>query len=124
MPQGKAAPRNGAQRIGWEETMIVEMRTYVFACGAVPAFLSTYEKNGLELQKRVLGNLLGYFTTDSGMLNQVVHLWGYASLDDRLARRASLAANSEWQRFLAEIMSSLVSQQSQILLPTKFSPIA
>ena len=33
-----------------------------------------------ELQQRILGNLIGYFTTEIGMLNQSVHLWGYTSL--------------------------------------------
>lgn len=103
--------------------MIVEMRTYAFKCGGVPTFLKAYEAGGLEIQKRILGNMLGYFTTETGRLNQIVHLWGYASLDDRLARRAALAADPDWQRFLANIMPMLVSQESQILLPTQFSPI-
>jgi hypothetical protein len=103
--------------------MIVEMRRYVFRCGTVPGFLATYENNGMEIQKSILGNLLGYFTTESGTLNQVVHLWGYASLDDRLARRATLAANPAWQKFLLGILPDMVSQESQILLPTRFSPI-
>jgi hypothetical protein len=121
---GAATGRNTAAGQGTgRETMIVEIRTYVFKCGSVPAFLSTYETNGLEIQKRILGNLLGYFTTESGPLNQVVHLWGYASPDDRMARRAALVADPGWKKFLAEILPMLVSQESQILLPTAFSPI-
>ncbi|MCA0202852.1 NIPSNAP family protein [Pararhodobacter sp.] len=103
--------------------MIVEQRTYRFKPGAVPAFMALYEAKGLALQKRVLGNLLGYFVTELGPLNETVHLWGYDSLDERSRRRAALMAEPEWRAFLAEILPLLESQECKILLPTGFSPI-
>lgn len=103
--------------------MIVEQRTYRFKPGAVPQFMTLYEAKGLALQKRVLGNLLGYFVTELGPLNETVHLWGYDSLDERSRRRAALMAEPEWRAFLAEILPLLESQESKILLPTGFSPL-
>lgn len=103
--------------------MIVEQRTYRFKPGAVPQFMALYEAKGLALQKQVLGNLLGYFVTELGPLNETVHLWGYDSLDERSRRRAALMAEPEWRAFLAEILPLLESQESKILLPTGFSPI-
>ncbi len=103
--------------------MLVEMRTYTFHPGAVPTFMSAYQARGLSIQTRILGNLLGYFSTEIGVLSQTVHLWGYEGLDDRLRRRATLAADPGWQSFLAEIMPLLIRQESQILTPTSFSPI-
>lgn len=103
--------------------MIVEMRTYGFIAGGVPKFLRVYQEKGLAIQTRVLGNLLGYFVTEAGTLNQTVHLWGYDSFEDRLKRRAQLQADDDWQRFFAEIAPLLLSQQTAILTPTAFSPI-
>jgi len=103
--------------------MIVEQRTYRFKAGKVPAFMAVYEEKGLAIQKRILGNLLGYFVTEIGPLNETVHLWGYDSLDDRAARRAALMADEEWRSFLAEIVSLLETQETKILLPTSFSPL-
>lgn len=103
--------------------MIVEQRTYRFKPGAVGEFIARYELHGLALQKRILGNLLGYFVTELGPLNETVHLWGYDSLDDRARRRAALMAEAEWRDFLASILPLLDSQESRILLPTRFSPI-
>jgi hypothetical protein len=103
--------------------MIVEHRTYLFQPGAIPKFLELYEETVLPLQKRILGNLIGYFVTEIGPLNQTVHLWGYASLDDRATRRAQLLAEPEWRAFLARALPMIVSQESRILLPTRFSPI-
>ncbi|MCB1397893.1 MAG: NIPSNAP family protein [Rhodobacteraceae bacterium] len=103
--------------------MIVEHRIYRFKPGTVPAFMQRYEARGLALQKRILGNLIGYFVTELGPLNETVHLWGYDSLDDRARRRAALMADPEWRAFLAEILPYLETQESRILLPTAFSPI-
>jgi len=103
--------------------MIVEQRTYRFKAGKVPVFMDLYEEKGLAIQTRVLGNLLGYFVTEIGPLNETVHLWGYDSLDDRTARRAALMADADWRAFLAEILPLLETQYSKILLPTGFSPI-
>ncbi len=102
--------------------MIVEQRTYRFKAGKVPTFMEIYEAKGLEIQKRILGNLIGYFVTEIGPLNETVHLWGYDSLDDRTARRAALMADPDWRAFLAQIVPLLETQESKIMLPTSFSP--
>lgn len=104
--------------------MIVEQRTYLFHPGGLPKFFKAYEDSGArELQQRTLGNLIGYFTTEIGTLNQSVHLWGYASLDDRATRRTALMGEAVWRDFLADIVPLLKNQESKILLPTDFSPI-
>jgi hypothetical protein len=104
--------------------MIIEQRTYSFHPGGLPKFFQLYEETGARvIQQRILGNLIGYFTTELGPLNQSVHLWGYQSLDERQRRRAELMAEADWRAFLAQIVTLLQSQESKILLPTAFSPI-
>ncbi len=103
--------------------MIVEMRTYTFLPGKVQEYLRLYEEEGMPIQRSILGNMLGYFTTEIGPLNQVIHLWGYESLEDRSRRRAELQAHSGWQAYVAKIRPLLQAQESRILLPTRFSPI-
>ena len=103
--------------------MIVEHRSYRFRPGTIPQFMARYQAGPLALQRRILGNLLGYYVTEIGPLNETVHLWGYDSLDDRARRRAALAAEPDWQAFLKEILPLLETQESRILLPTAFSPV-
>lgn len=103
--------------------MIVEQRTYRFQPGAVPRFMALYQAGPLALQRRILGNLLGYFVTEIGPLNETVHLWGYDSLDERARRRAALAAEPEWRAFLQEILPLLETQETKVLMPTAFSPL-
>jgi hypothetical protein len=104
--------------------MIVEERCYVMRLPFGPQdYLSLYEAEGLEVQRRTLGNLIGYFTTEVGCLNSVVSLWGYESFDDRRARRAALANDPAWQRYLDRVRPMMESMSNRLLLPTGFSPI-
>lgn len=102
--------------------MIVELRTYTLHPGKTGEFLNIYVAEGLQLQMQILGNLLGYFTTEVGTLNQFVHLWGYESFEDRLLRRARLLTERGWQRYLEQIMPLVQLQESKLLIPTAFSP--
>jgi len=49
-----------------------------------------------EIQTRFLGHPKRYFTTESGSLNQVAHIWAYESFEDRHERRRQLWAASDW----------------------------
>jgi NIPSNAP len=103
--------------------VIVEQRDYQAFTGKLNEVVRLYETEGIEIQKRHLGNLLGAFTTDIGTLSTYTHLWGYASFDERRDRRAGLQADDAWKDFLGRLQPLLHTQQSRILIPTSFSPI-
>ena len=103
--------------------MIYEMRTYRLKTGTVPAYLKLVEEQGIAVQKGHLGALVGYFFSEIGPLNQIVHVWAYASLDEREARRAALAADPRWQAFLPKIQSLIETMENQILKSAPFSPL-
>lgn len=103
--------------------MLIEMRTYTLQPGKMAVYLKLYEEKGMRVHRETLGNLIGYFTTEIGDINQVVHLWGYESFEDRQQRRLKLAANAEWQDFMKAAQPYFVTQQTQLLRGTNFSPI-
>jgi hypothetical protein len=104
--------------------MLVEERCYVLQMPYGPQdYLKLYEAEGLAIQRAALGNLLGYFHTEVGELNTMVHLWGYESYEDRAKRRALLAADAGWQRYLDRIRPLIASMSNRLLVPTSFSPI-
>jgi hypothetical protein len=103
--------------------MIVEERNYAFAPADIERFLAIYESEGVGIATRVLGNLLGYFRTEVGHdLNEVVHWWGFADLNDRALRRAALWQDPEWLDF-APRCPAPVRQRNRLLTPTAWSPI-
>jgi len=104
--------------------MILEVRTYTANVGKAREWLDFYEKNGLPIQKRILGRLVGFFTSEIGPLNQIVHMWAYESLADREQRRGAMAKDPEWQAYLRnQPQGVLQAQETKILVPTAFSPL-
>jgi hypothetical protein len=103
--------------------MIVEMRTYTLHVGQVAGYLRLYEAEGLETQKRILGKLVGYYSTEIGDVNQVVHLWAYDSFEERMKRRAALFADPGWLAYIPKVAPMIAKQESKILNPARFSPV-
>lgn len=105
--------------------MVVEIRTYTCKVGTVGLFLDQYEKEGLPLQALHLGEPIGFFVSEIGGLNEVVHLWGFESLADREVRRVELQQDGKWHAFLGSVAAKgyLISQASSIYRPTSFSRI-
>lgn len=103
--------------------MIVEQRTYSFKPGNMIPWLKAYEEEGLPIQNRILGGLIGFFRTEIGTLNQTVSLWRYDSLAQREERRTKLVEDPEWQAFLPKAAHLIERQDVAILIPVDFSPI-
>uniref|UniRef100_UPI0031D4EF1D NIPSNAP family protein n=1 Tax=Inquilinus sp. TaxID=1932117 RepID=UPI0031D4EF1D len=55
--------------------MIVEERIYRIKPGQMQRYLQLVREEGLAIQRPILGHLIGYFHTEIGPLNHVVHMW-------------------------------------------------
>jgi len=103
--------------------MYFEMRIYTIRPGMLSDYMSHFENIGLPIIKRY-AELVGYWYTDIGDLNQVIHIWRYESLDQRTARRKKLFEDREWQsKFLPDAMRMLEKQENRIMHAAGFSPI-
>lgn len=102
--------------------MIVEMRTYVLHPGQQGKFLALMEQEGIGIERRILGRMLGFYTCEIGTLNQIVHLWSYDSFEDRHQRRARLSADPEWTAFVPKVLPLIRDMENRILTPAPFSP--
>ena len=103
--------------------MIIEMRTYYIKVGMLNNFINIYDKEIRKIHIKILGNQIGFFYSEFGDLNKVVHLYGYESHRDRDKRRALLIKQEAFKNYLHKVKDILVNQKSEILLPTKFSKI-
>lgn len=100
--------------------MIVEERIYTLQPGQSAAYVAAYAAEGMPIQKRILGRMVGYYTTEFGPLNQVIHMWAYESLAERAERRATLFKDEGWLNYLKKVRPMLVSQESKLLIPASF----
>ncbi|NYT69708.1 NIPSNAP family protein [Pusillimonas noertemannii] len=106
--------------------MIVDHRTYIIRTGLMRDFLALYAAEGLAVQTEHLGTPLGYYTTEVGELNQVVHLWAYTDMADRQRRRAALEADPRWlaYRRKAAAAGQVLRQSNAILQQVDFTAFA
>lgn len=95
--------------------MFVEERIYRLKIGAVPEYLRNYEALGMAVQLRHLPHMVGYYFTEVGDMNQVVHLWAYDSLDQREACREAMRADPDWDVYLAKSRPLMEVQETRIM---------
>lgn len=98
--------------------MLFEWRSYRFAPGKAVAYLEAFRAEGLPLVTRHLP-MLGYWLTEAGRLNVLHHLWIYADLDDRAARRARLAADADWTGGFGPRAFPMIEEQETFLLAAR-----
>ena len=95
--------------------MIYELRTYDLKHRSVPEFgRRTAEKLAGRLEYSRLG---GFWHTEVGPLNQVVHIWPYDDLKQRDDVRARAVADGKWPPDNNEF---IVNMHSEILNPAPF----
>lgn len=102
--------------------MIVEARTYTLHPGQVPRFMQLMADGGIDIEKRHLGRLLGFYSTEFGSINKVLHVWAFESHDDRTRRRRLLYADPQWQAFVPTVLPLIRDMHNEILVPAPFSP--
>jgi hypothetical protein len=102
--------------------MIVEVRTYTVKPGKTAEYLRLYQSQGLAVQSHHLGRLLGYYESEVGNLNQIIHMWAYDDYTDRDRRRAALFSDQRWLTLVAQLYELIDHMENKIVTPTSFSP--
>jgi len=103
---------------------IVDMRTYTIRPRGMAEYLRLFEELALPAALRFWGPPLGFYVTQIGPLNQVVHLWGFESLDAMQKGRAALAADPDFIKYLELTTGLVVAQEDRVVTPVSFKSLA
>ena len=105
--------------------MLLDVRTYRCRVGGLNRHLALYDQLGKVPQTRHLGQPLAFMTTETGNVNEYVHIWVYENAADREKRRAALWADPEWLAYVAESgkLGMLESQENRLMTQVPFFPI-
>jgi NIPSNAP len=95
--------------------MIYEMRTYTIKPGSAAEFEQRWAP--LIAARQQLSPLAGIWRTEIGPLNQMIHVWPYASVDERTRIRAEAVARGGWPPPTSDLIDAM---ESEILLPAPF----
>lgn len=98
--------------------MIHELRVYTAKAGMAGAMAKNSGEIARAIRGDTYGKLEGYWITEIGPLNQVVHLWSYKDLNERARLRTELSKNERWTKeYLPLIRPILVRQDIRLLNP-------
>lgn len=99
--------------------MIYEVRTYQLKPRSVPEFIDTFGQ-ALPIREKA-SKLSGFFYTDIGPLNEVIHVWPFKNLGDREKKRGQFPPEKKlgWPPQVAHLANAM---NSEIFIPAPFSP--
>jgi hypothetical protein len=104
--------------------MIYELRTYTLRPGTIGDMVKAASTVSHDIRGNDYGKLEGYWSTEIGPLNQVMHLWSYSDFAERARLRGELAKNPRWgSEYLPLIHPLLVRQDIRLLNAVK-APVA
>jgi NIPSNAP len=97
--------------------MIYEIRTYTLKPRSTPEFEKLWGAAYPVRQK--YSPIMGFFHTDFGPLNEVVHIWPYESFEARDRARSESAKAPGWPPDVAKL---IINQKVEIVTPFPFVP--
>jgi hypothetical protein len=105
---------------------IFEMRTYTYPAGKLPTLKDNWERAIPERTR--MSPCLAMWYSDMGALNRFIHIWPYASMNDRMDTRAKAQATGNWPpSALAKKEGrdgvAYIAQENKIVMPSSFSPV-
>ena len=94
-----------------------ELRTYTLRVGAMAEAVKLYQEFGFPALQRGGQDkkLVGYFQADTGMINQLVHLWKFDDDADRRAHWQAVYANKDFVEGFASKFRPLLNPQVKLL---------
>ncbi|MGH2926937.1 MAG: NIPSNAP family protein [Solirubrobacteraceae bacterium] len=99
---------------------VYELRTYAWAIGAMPL---VDERWAAKVPERVeLSPLVGCFSTLTGRLDRLLHIWAYSDEAERLRIREEAVRIGAWPPAM-EGRGGLSRQESLLMIPSPFSPL-
>jgi hypothetical protein len=104
--------------------MIYELRTYTVKPGTLGDMVKAASTVAQEIRKNDYGKLEGYWTTEIGPLNQVLHLWSYDNFEARARLRGELGKIPRWTDEYIPLIRPLLVRQDIRLLNALRAPVA
>ncbi len=101
--------------------MIYELRTYQLRMGGVPEYFEIAKTKLLPILAEHGIKPVGFWTTEIGTLNEVVHLWPFEDLNDRQQRWAKWKEDPRRVEIMTKLGQLIMSQSNKILTPAEFS---
>jgi len=103
--------------------MIFDHRTYTIQPGKMNTYVEIFETVAYPVAQKHGLQLVAYFISKIGQLNQVVHIWQYNNMEEFESLREKRDSDPEWGVYRAKIAGMITAQEDKIMVGSNFSPV-
>jgi hypothetical protein len=103
--------------------MIYDFRVYTLKPGGIPDYMAAVKEVALPLRQRYGVKLAGWYYSDIGELNQVVHIWAYRDHVHMQEVKSKIRQEPDWtEKYVPRVRPLLVAQKTYVMLSPDFAP--
>ena len=103
--------------------MICDFRMYTLKPGGTPEYMAAVKEVALPLREKHGIKLAGWYYSDIGDLNQVVHIWAYRDHEHMEKAKGEVSNSAEWkEKYVPRVRPLIVAQKTYIMLSPDFAP--
>ena len=103
--------------------MIYDFRVYTLKAGATPDYMAAVKELALPIRQKYGIKLAGWYYSDVGELNQVVHIWGYEDEKHLTEAKAQVYADPDWkEKYIPRVKDLLLAQAAYLMKSPDFAP--
>ena len=97
------------------------MRTYDIAMGKTPEYMAAVREVALPVRESYGVKLAGWYYTDIGALNRVVHIWAYRDYAHFEEAREAFRTDERWVNdYVPRVKGIVLRQENQLMLASDF----
>ncbi len=97
------------------------MRTYDIAMGKTPEYMAAVREIALPVRESYGIKLAGWYYTDVGTLNRVVHIWAYRDYAHFEEAREAFRTDERWVNdYVPRVKGIVLRQENQLMLASDF----
>ena len=96
--------------------MIYDMRIYDLKPGSVDDYMAAVEEVALKIREDYGVKLAGWYYTDIGAWNSIVHIWAYRDYHHFAEAREQVRSDPRWsEEYMPRVRGLAVKQQDMIM---------
>ncbi len=104
--------------------MIYDYRMYTLKPGATPEYRAGVKELSLPIRQRHGVTLAGWYWSEIGALNQVVHIWGYNDAKHMQEAQDAFTADPEWTgKYIPRAVGLVETQKTWTMNSPSFAPV-
>ena len=104
--------------------MIYDFRMYTLKPGATAEYRAGVKELSLPIRQRHGVTLAGWYWSEVGALNQVVHIWGYNDSKHFQEAKDAFHSDPDWtQKYIPRAQGLVESQKTWLMNSPSFAPI-